>query len=440
MTRSFRLGSTISLLALSTVLAGCAAPQKLTGFGGKGNGEVGLATRALMALNSSDTASAITYSEQAVQKSPQDFGVRALLGSAYFAGGRFASAEAALKDSLELFSNQPQVVLKLALSQIAQGKNAAAVETLNGARNVLDPADYGLALALAGRPSEALSVLEPAARVQGADARVRQNLALTYAFAGDWRNARTIAAQDVPADQLDSRIHQWMQLAKPVRASDQVAALTGVTPAADDPGQPSRLALRKSDGQPAQAATAAPVPVFEPQPQVAEAAPPPPPIVDSLAPAPAALPAPVAAEVPATIVEAAAQAPSFTAVPPAPPPPRKVSAPIRRASASKQAVPVRNAALRRGNANVVIQLGAYSNAQRVAAAWSTITKRYPALREYMPMTARFHSPKGTVYRLSIKGFSNQQEAIARCRLLKTRGGTCFVRGFAGDAPVQIASR
>ena len=438
MTTSFRLGSTISLLALSTMLAGCATPQKATGFGGTGKGEVGLATRALMALNSSDTASAITYSEQAVQKSPQDFGVRALLGSAYFAGGRFASAEAALKDSLELFSNQPQVILKLALSQIAQGKNAAAVETLNGARNVLDPADYGLALALAGRSSEALSILEPAARVQGADARVRQNLALTYAFAGDWTNARTIAAQDVPADQLDSRIHQWMQLAKPVRASDQVAALTGVTPAAADPGQPSRLALRRTDGQPAQAA-AVPVPVFEPQPQpqVAEAAPAP--AVDMLAPAPAPLPAPAVAEVPATIVEAA-QAPSFTAVPPAPPPPRKASAPIRRASASKQGAPVRNAALRRGNANVVIQLGAYSNAQRVAAAWSTITKRYPALREYMPMTARFHSAKGTVYRLSIKGFSNQQEAIARCRLLKTRGGNCFVRGFAGDAPVQIASR
>ena len=435
MSTSFRLGSTISLLALSTMLAGCAAPQKVTGFGGKGNGEVGLATRALMALNSSDTASAITYSEQAVQKSPQDFGVRALLGSAYFAGGRFASAEAALKDSLELFSNQPQVILKLALSQIAQGKNAEAVETLNGARGVLDPADYGLALALAGRPSEALSVLEPAARVEGADARVRQNLALSYAFAGDWTNARTIAAQDVPADQLDSRIHQWMQLAKPVRASDQVAALTGVTPAAADPGQPGRLALRKSDSQPAQAA-AAPLPAFEPLPQVAEAAPAP--VVDSLAPAP--LPAPAVAEAPAPIVVAPVEVPSFVAVPPAPPPPRKASAPIRRASAAKQSVPVRNAALRRGNANVVIQLGAYSNAQRVAAAWSTITKRYPALREYMPMTARFHSAKGTVYRLSIKGFSNQQEAIARCRLLKTRGGNCFVRGFAGDAPVQIASR
>ena len=42
---------------------------------------------------------------------------------AYFAGGRFKSAEGAYKDSLSLYSNQPQVVLKLALVEIAHGKN-----------------------------------------------------------------------------------------------------------------------------------------------------------------------------------------------------------------------------------------------------------------------------------------------------------------------------
>ena len=52
------------------------------------------------------------------------------------------------------------------------------------------------------------------------------NLALAYAFTGDWTAARTIAAQDVPADQLDARIQQWMALASR-RALDQVAALTG---------------------------------------------------------------------------------------------------------------------------------------------------------------------------------------------------------------------
>jgi hypothetical protein len=56
------------------------------------------------------------------------------------------------------------------------------------------------------------------------------------------------------------------------------------------------------------------------------------------------------------------------------------------------------------------------------------------------MRARFDSPKGVFWRLSITGFANQREAINRCQLLKSHGGACFVRNFAGDAPVQYASR
>jgi cell division septation protein DedD len=88
----------------------------------------------------------------------------------------------------------------------------------------------------------------------------------------------------------------------------------------------------------------------------------------------------------------------------------------------------------------VMQLGAYKSPQYVNAAWSQLTQKYPALRSYLPLRARFDSPKGTFYRLSVQGFANQREALARCELLKSRGGNCFVRGFAGDAPVQVASR
>ena len=56
------------------------------------------------------------------------------------------------------------------------------------------------------------------------------------------------------------------------------------------------------------------------------------------------------------------------------------------------------------------------------------------------MVARFDGPKGTVWRLSIRGFDNQQEAIARCQSLRSNGGSCFVRSTAGDSPVQFASR
>ena len=238
------------------MLAGCATPQAKTGFGGRTDADLGAATKALLALNANDTATAIDFAEKAVAKNPDDAGFRALLGNAYFKAGRFASAEAAYKDALTLYSNQPQVILKLALVETALGKNDQAVAFLQAGRDVLDASNYGLALTLAGHASDAIPVLEAAAREQGADATVRQNLALAHALAGDWTEARTIAAQDVPANQLDSRIHQWMQLASPKKASDQVAALTGVTPAASDQGQPVRLALRRTDTMMAQAAPA----------------------------------------------------------------------------------------------------------------------------------------------------------------------------------------
>ncbi len=431
MTKPIRFGSTVSLVALATIIAGCAFPQRHANRASDtttATGEVGLATRAMAALASNNIPAAIDFAERAVEKTPDDANVRVLLGNTYFAAGRFASAEAAYKDALSLNVGQAQVVLKLALVQIAQGKTAEATALLDSGRYSLDPADYGLALALAGRPADAIAVLEPAARVQGADARVRQNLALAYAFSGDWSNARAIAAQDVPADKLDGRIQQWMQLATPKRPSDQVAALVGVVPAAADPGQPVRLALNRGDTRvaeasvpvPAQQVTVAlppaePVAVPAPAPAMAEA--------DQLAPVPAPVPAQVAA---------APEAPAFAAVAPAPPPPRKAS--VR--------APFRNAAFRRssGKSSAVVQLGAYASPQRVSAAWNTVARRHNVLKGYVPMSARFDSAKGPVYRLSVKGFASDREARLVCESLRRAGGSCFVRNVAGDAPVQFASR
>jgi Flp pilus assembly protein TadD len=421
------------------MLSGCAAQQKFTGYGGTPRGEVGLATRALAALNSNDLPQAIDFAERAVAQSPNDAGFRSLLGNAYFQAGRFKSAEAAYKDSLTLVSNQPEAVLKLALVEIAQGKNDEAVAFLNGARGELDPANYGLALALAGHPADAIAVLMPAARQSGADSRIRQNLALAYGLSGDWTEARTVASQDVAASQLDARIHQWMLLAKPTHPSDQVAELVGVKPATSDEGQPVRLALRQTDTQMAQAAPAvAPAP----QPQLAEAAPPPPP--PPIAEAPVAAPAPalqqVAAEAPAAppvsvamMAAAAPEAPAaFAAFMPKPKPAPKPAARPRRVAAAP--------AFHHGNSNAVMQLGSYRSPQQVAAGWAHLTARYPALRGYLPMKARFDSAQGTFWRLSIQGFDSQREAQSRCAVLRNHGGQCFVRGAAGDAPVQIASR
>ncbi|MGJ3628208.1 hypothetical protein AB5I41_16950 [Sphingomonas sp. MMS24-JH45] len=134
------------------------------------------------------------------------------------------------------------MALNLALAQIATGKWAEARTTLDRHADTVPTADRGLALALAGDPAAAVTLLTAATRTAAADAKTRQNLALAMALSGEWQQARTLIGLDLAPAEADARIVQWAALARPAGASDQVAALLGVTPAAD-PGQPVALAL-----------------------------------------------------------------------------------------------------------------------------------------------------------------------------------------------------
>lgn len=441
MNRSLRFGTALSALALAGLLSGCATGKpKAFAQGMVSGSKVGLAMRAQAALENGDFATAVRLAEQAVQYSPNQAAFRAVLGNAYFGAGRFASAESAYRDSLSLAAGNPAVVLKLALAAIAQGKQAQALANLEAARDDLEAADYGLALALAGRPADAVAVLGQAARMPGADARVRQNLALAHALSGDWIMARTIAAQDVSPDQMDSRIQQWMAMATPARASDQVAALTGVTPAAD-PGQPVHLALNRVAAAPRLAqALPAPPPIVAAAPvQYAQPEP-----IDYVEPRPrteivvAEVPPIIEAEQPeAQVAQILLQPVVEAAAPVAPLPARFEDKPqVARLVAAKLRKPVRAS----GRSTSVVQLGAYGSPQRVATAWNQFAQRFGALNRYTPVSMRFSGPKGTVYRLSVKGFATAGEAQQLCEALQRKGKNCFVRRVAGDAPVQLASR
>src|SRR3954453_2763226 len=142
MIRPNRFGTAISTLALVAVLTGCAVGQESRqSFASKADtSTVGLAMKAQMALSSGQFASAVDLAEQAVQFTPNDAGFRKLLGNCYFAAGRFASAEQAYRDSLTIAAAQPDVVLKLALVEIGQGRNSDALAALDAARTALDPA------------------------------------------------------------------------------------------------------------------------------------------------------------------------------------------------------------------------------------------------------------------------------------------------------------
>ena len=122
------------------------------------------------------------------------------------------------------------------------------------------------------------------------------------------------------------------------------------------------------------------------------------------------------------------------------PAPKAKTAKVQHAKAVAQRTPVRQAAFHRGNSTAVVQLGSFSNPKSVLAAWNIAAHHYSALRGYAPMSARFASPRGMFYRLSVHGFASANEATALCASLRHAGGTCFVRNVAGDAPVQIAMR
>ncbi|UUR08857.1 SPOR domain-containing protein [Sphingomonas glaciei] len=428
-----------ALLAASSIVAaaaltGCAlGGGKPKHFGGLAeNSNIGVAMRAHVALQKGDVASAVSYAERAVEKSPTDAAFRALLGNAYLAAGRFRSAEAAFADALAIYPNQVGVPLKLALAQVAQGRDEAAAQTLDTYAQVISPADGGLALALAGRPGAAIETLEQAARSDGADSRVRQNLALAHAIAGDWTRARRVAEQDLSGDQLEQRMSEWATFARPGVAATQVASLIGLKVApASDSGMPVRLALRSKNVRSAEASVAAPV---AEAPVLAAAEPVPVPVIEQEQ-QPVAV---AAAEVPQpyTAVQYAATSPDVAAMVDSLRAER-----IRPSGVLPKVAELRRAAAKRfGMSQAVVQLGAYATQAGVKAGWATIARRHRGVTAYVPASARFADARGSVYRLSLKGFASDGEARRLCMQLKSSGATCFVRNAAGDAPVRFAGR
>jgi Flp pilus assembly protein TadD len=443
---------------------------------------IGASAKAEKALAKHDYAAAVAFAEQAVAASPRDSGYRTLLGRAYLSSGRLMSANTSFSDALALDPSNGRAALSLALVQTALGQKGKAIETISANQANIAVADRGLALALAGDPQGAVSLLETVVRDGHGDAKVRQNLALSYALSGRWTDAQTMASYDLPRGEVDKRIMNWSQFARPSAASDQVASLLGFTPVIDA-GQPVRLALAPAAAAPVAVAQAAPVPVppsAEPAPVEVAAVPSPAPVVVAQAePAPAAPVAPVEAEKPSPLIVAAAPAPTpapvsaetaanFAGVAFAPraevvqkvpnletflaakPQRAATFAPARVAAVQAKARVMRPAGFQRASlvkpsssGQFVVQLGAFSAASRVETAWNQAVGRFGSLREFSPSSATFvrSTPvAATFYRLSIGGFATRPEAVQVCERIKAKGGSCFVRGHAGDAPLRWAAR
>lgn len=201
------------------------------------------ANRAEAALAKGKTDKAVAAAEQAVLGDPRNAAYRAMLGNAYLGSGRFQSAATSLNDAMSLGDTSTRTALSLALAYIGAGESQKGVAVLDDWRDNIAPGDLGLAYALAGQPERGIRVLEASLRGGENTPKIRQNLAYAYALASRWREARLMAEQDVPADQVGDRIAEWAEAVDPRSFQYRVASLLNVPSIAADPGQPANLAL-----------------------------------------------------------------------------------------------------------------------------------------------------------------------------------------------------
>lgn len=416
------IGLALTTALATTMLAGCAgkaAPSAAVS-----------ADAARVALAKGKGDAAVAAAEAAVLASPRDGATRALLGSSYLEAGRFVSAAAAFADAMALGETSGRTVLSQSLALSAAGRYPEAQALLAQHQPNLDPADYGLAITLAGSPQQGIEVLSNALRYGENTPKLRQNLAYAFALTGDWRSARLLAAQDVSADKLDARLGEWAQMATPQMATQRVATLLGVTAKADD-GQPVHLALTNFPTNEALAVEAA-TPSAAPAVAVASAE-----VELPAVMAPSVDTAPALARYEAE--ESLAPAPVAVSSTPAAPrirlPESKPmrAAPVRVAAAKP--VPAKpsaafQAAFVRQPGTYRVQLGSYLSQRDANAAWARFQKQHSELKgtERVITTATVNGR--TYYRVAASGFA-KASANSFCSLVKQGGGGCLA--YAGGA-------
>ncbi|MEL6738824.1 MAG: SPOR domain-containing protein, partial [Pseudomonadota bacterium] len=304
--------------------------------------------------------------------------------------------------------------------------------------------------ALAGNPERGVFVLTNALRAGQNSAKIRQNLAYTYALAGNWRAARVMVAEDVPADKVDARLSEWATNARPEDHMTRVSKLLGIAPMGDN-GMPAMLALSNfpsteemvAEAEAAMPTDAAPAQIAKAPGTASQA--------ETLAfgsavkdnkveaaePGPKAsampTPAPSAAPVVAT-VETAPRRSTKTVQPAAP---RFVSNPVTQAlpetaaptrvaqapaKAPKPAAPS-VAPAPKGDTHMV-QLGSYVSQEEAKRGWATLKGKFPQLAAHDVVITKAEVKGKTYYRVAAAGFG-RQGAAQMCSTVRSAGRGCF---------------
>lgn len=373
----------VRALAVATVvltIAGCTGAQPRVGMGPPPSGPAMLMAQARQALGAQNGEAAVSFAELAVRATPGDAEARKLLAQSYLAAGRLRSAIEAYDDLLALLPGDRDAALKRAVTLLASGDREAALEALAGSKAT--PADTGLAYALAGDTKTAVAVLAQAARSPSATPRIRQNLAFAHALAGEWAQARMIAAQDLAPELVDGRMADWSRLAL-ADAPERTRTLLALAPAEEDAGRPIELAYGH---------------VPAPTQRMAEAKP--------------------------------AEAPAEPGMPVATHPEPQ---PLVRTVALTMPEPAQG---------WVVQLGAFSRPELVDKAWSEVAAGTTHLLDALAPIRSTVTIAGNrlLHRLAVGDFASLRDADRLCERLRHRGSDCYVRRSELDAPLRLAER
>jgi Flp pilus assembly protein TadD len=419
-----------STMILVVSMAGCtgAAFRSHTAAVSDKDGQQAARSAALTekALAKRDAAAALTNAEAAVAAKPDSADYRALLGRAYLANGRFASAETAFNDAMTLGNRDPRTIISLSLVRTAAGKSDSARALLADNMDVLPAGDYGLAIAMAGDAREGVRILSQAIQDPSATAKTRQNLAYAYALSGEWREARMMAEQDLPPIDAAKRVLAWAQTGEKGAETARIAAFVGVAPRGDDAGLPARLALAPTaptgPDNPNAARTADAAPTRDVS------------LADAPAPVETAAAAPQANPYMAATDSMAAPAPAV----------KTIALP---SEAARETAAAMTPTLRRiawikpvgpeEAGNWVVQLGAFGDAAVAKASWDRIAARNSAIGIF-PVVHSTATVKGRFYhRLAVGGFSDRAAADRMCRTIRAQSGQCFVREGGAEVKASI---
>jgi Flp pilus assembly protein TadD len=147
-------------------------------------------------VKSGRAGQALPILEKAAQSPTADWHVHSALASAYDQQGSFDQAQSEYAAALKLQPNQLSVLNNMAMSTALHGDLKRAEQMLRSA-NALPQA--------------------------GNEPRLRQNLALVVGLQGRYEEARKIASEDLPADQVEANLEYLKQMSAQPNTWQQLA-------------------------------------------------------------------------------------------------------------------------------------------------------------------------------------------------------------------------